>query len=85
MISYQTRSHTLATIADHMHRDDRVGALARARIGFSRAAHQFLRSCGCLLRGRAEDPKEAVTGVRRMSTCSMRRASGDGGTQRDRP
>jgi K+-sensing histidine kinase KdpD len=34
MINYQTRNCSLADIADHMRRDDRVGALARARTAF---------------------------------------------------
>jgi len=79
MISYHTRSCTLDTIADHIHRDDHVGALARARSAFREKRINSFDLAEVFFAVGAEDAKDAVTGVRRMSTCSMRRASGDGG------
>jgi len=66
-------------IADHMHRDDRVGALARARDGVPGDGSTPSNLAEVFFAVGAEDAKEAVTGVRRLSACSMRRASGAGG------
>jgi hypothetical protein len=80
MITYQSRSSSLATIADHMHRDDRVGALARARLAFRDRRINAFDLVEVFFAVGTEDAKEAVTGVRRLGTCSMRRASGDRGS-----
>ena len=68
----------MATISDHMCRDDRVGALARARQAFRDSRINAFDLAEVFLAVGTDDAKAAVTGVRRMSECSMRRASGDG-------
>ena len=65
----------MATIADHMHRDDRVGALARARLAFRERRINAFDLAEVFFAVGTEDAKEAVTGVRRLSVCSMRRAA----------
>jgi hypothetical protein len=80
MISYQTRSHSLSVIADHMYREDRVGALARARLAFRESRINAFDLADVFFAVGTENLKEAVTGVRRLSACSMRRASGDRGS-----
>jgi hypothetical protein len=79
MITYHARSCSLAEIADRMHRDDHVGALAHARMAFRERRINAFDLAEVFFAVGAENAKEAVTGVRRLSTCSMRRASGDGG------
>jgi hypothetical protein len=79
MITYHARSCSLADIADHMHRDDHVGALAHARMAFRERRINAFDLAEVFFAAGADNAKEAVTGVRRLSTCSMRRASGDGG------
>jgi hypothetical protein len=79
MITYASRSCSLATIADHMHRDDPVGALARARVAYRESRINSFDLAEVYFAVGAENAREAVKGVRRMSTCSMRRAASDGG------
>ena len=69
----------MATIADHMHRDDRVGALARARLAFRERRINAFDLAEVFFAVGIENSKEAVAGVRRLGSCSMRRASGDRG------
>ena len=69
----------MTAIADHMHRDDCVGALARARAAFRERGINAFDLAEVFFAVGAEDAKEAVIGVRRLGACSMRRASGGGG------
>ena len=62
-----------------MHREDRVGALARARLAFRERRINAFDLADVFFAAGTDNLKEAVTGVRQLSACSMRRASGNRG------
>lgn len=79
MINYQTRSCSLAAIADHMRRDDRVGALARARAAFREGRINAFDLVEVFFAVGNANAKDAVKGVRRLAGSSMRRGCAAGG------
>ena len=81
MITYQKRNHSLLTIADHVRRDDRVGALARARLAFRERRINAFDLAEIFFAVGTDNADAAVTGVRRLGACSMRRASVAEGTE----
>ena len=73
MISYRARNYSLATIADHLCRDDRVGALARARTAFREGRINAFDLAEVFFAAGNANVKDAMTGMRRLGSCSMRR------------
>jgi hypothetical protein len=74
MINYQTRNCSLADIADHMRRDDRVGALARARTAFRDGRINAFDLAEVFFAVGNANVNDAVSGVRRLGGSSMRRS-----------
>ena len=78
MINFETRNCSLADIADHMRRDDRVGALARARTAFRDGRINAFDLAEVFFAVGNANVNDAVSGVRRLGGSSMRRSYGAG-------
>jgi hypothetical protein len=74
MINYQARNCSLTDIADHMRRDDLVGALARARTAFRGGRINAFDLAEVFFAVANADVNDAINRVRRLGGSSMRRS-----------
>ena len=74
MINYQARNCSLTDIADHMRRDDLVGALARARTAFRGGRINAFDLTEVFFAVANADVNDAINRVRRLGGSSMRRS-----------
>ena len=73
MINYQIRSCSLTDIADHIRRDDRGGALARARAAYREEKINAFDLAEIFFAVGNTNDNDAVNRVRRLGGSSMRR------------